>query len=687
LESNGLLSKIKIKEDRIMRINHNVSANVAYRHLNETQKSLSTSLERLSSGLRINHAADDAAGLAISEKLRAQISGYNNAVQNAQDGISLLQTAEGALSRVHIIVRRIRDLSELAANGDKTDEDRSHYQEEVDQLLKEIDRISNTTEYNTRKLLDGTLGSSVEVVGDNDDVVSTNSVKIESSPVQSGEYAVQIVDPATKAKATFTSGAATATQLTVGDTFSQFVNGVDGTYTYKFDVDGKSVTVDLVAKTGAGDTIAEALTKINDAFKDAGVSAHANFNPQVATSGGNFVSGIEVESDKFGSAHDVRVSVINQPGTVYTDANYNAVDGTVGAIYNSDRSDATGDISSSTVIISDGTQENSAILKNAFDSSGDGESIDFSDGTNTYTLTVDAGDTIADVVNDINANAKAAGVDIQAIYDAKAGKLKILSNESYLKIKGSATNDQGDNIAVMLGVYGEYYAPGTIEGAKLSSTWDYQLNITAPDKTTATVYAKFGNRSSEFDAVESGSAITSSNIDPDITGSEQPGAGGITGISFTLKEKTYQGGEKFSFMVQKGDLVFQVGANGGSANRMSVSIDTMNTDVLKLKDLDISTQANAMNALDSGVLDDAINTISNQRAKLGAFTNRLNHTIANLSVAAENLTTAESRIRDADMAKETLAFTRAQILSQSGTAMLSKATQIPQMVLQLLQSI
>ena len=154
-----------------------------------------------------------------------------------------------------------------------------------------------------------------------------------------------------------------------------------------------------------------------------------------------------------------------------------------------------------------------------------------------------------------------------------------------------------------------------------------------------------------------------------------------------MHEKTYKGGEKFSFMVQKGELIFQVGANGGSNNRMSVSIDTMNTEVLKIKDLDISTQENAMAALDSGVLDDAIDTISNQRAKLGAFTNRLNHTIANLSVAAENLTNAESRIRDADMAKETLAFTRAQILSQSGTAMLSKATQIPQMVLQLLQSI
>ena len=130
-----------------------------------------------------------------------------------------------------------------------------------------------------------------------------------------------------------------------------------------------------------------------------------------------------------------------------------------------------------------------------------------------------------------------------------------------------------------------------------------------------------------------------------------------------------------------------MGANGNSDNRMSISIDKMTSDALSILNVDVTTQDNAKSVLDSEVIDVAIDKISTQRAKLGAFTNRLNHTIANLNITKENLSSAESRIRDADIAQETLAFTKHQILSQSGTMMLSRATQIPQLALQLLQSI
>jgi len=139
-----------------MIINHNVSALNAYRNLTMTDRAMSRSLERLSSGLRINRAADDAAGLAISEKMRAQIRGLNQAIANAQDGISLIQTAEGALNETHDILQRMRELAVQAANDTLTASDRQNIQQEIDQLIVEIDRIGNTTEFNTKKLLDGT---------------------------------------------------------------------------------------------------------------------------------------------------------------------------------------------------------------------------------------------------------------------------------------------------------------------------------------------------------------------------------------------------------------------------------------------------------------------------------------------------------------------------------------------------
>ncbi|NOV00471.1 flagellin N-terminal helical domain-containing protein [Paenibacillus planticolens] len=142
-----------------MRINHNIAAANTHRQLTGNTAAASKSLEKLSSGLRINRAGDDAAGLAISEKMRAQIRGLDMAAKNAQDGISLIQTAEGALNETHSILQRMRELADQSANGTNTADDRAALQEEVKQLKDEIDRIGNTTEFNTQKLLNGNLKS------------------------------------------------------------------------------------------------------------------------------------------------------------------------------------------------------------------------------------------------------------------------------------------------------------------------------------------------------------------------------------------------------------------------------------------------------------------------------------------------------------------------------------------------
>ncbi|KMY55506.1 flagellin [Bacillus sp. FJAT-27231] len=144
-----------------MRINHNIAALNTYNKLNSASGAQSKSMEKLSSGLRINKAGDDAAGLAISEKMRGQIRGLDMASKNSQDAISMIQTAEGALNETHDILQRVRELSVQSANDTNNNNDRAEIQKEVAQLLTEVDRIGNNTEFNTKKLLNGGLGGTV----------------------------------------------------------------------------------------------------------------------------------------------------------------------------------------------------------------------------------------------------------------------------------------------------------------------------------------------------------------------------------------------------------------------------------------------------------------------------------------------------------------------------------------------
>ncbi|POH59397.1 flagellin [Arthrobacter glacialis] len=163
-----------------MQINTNLSANNAYRNLNNTQNQLSKSMEKLSSGLRINRAADDAAGLAISEGLKSQVNGYTVAARNAQDGISVIQTAEGALSQVHSILQRVRDLAVQSGNDSNNADSRAAIKTESDALSDELGRISTSTNFNGINLLDGSVATLSFQVGAgstaaNDQINVTNS--------------------------------------------------------------------------------------------------------------------------------------------------------------------------------------------------------------------------------------------------------------------------------------------------------------------------------------------------------------------------------------------------------------------------------------------------------------------------------------------------------------------------------
>src|SRR5690625_2574755 len=167
-----------------MIINHNISALNTHRQLGANQNAVQGSLEKLSSGLQINKAGDDAAGLAISEKMRRQIRGLDMAAKNAQDGISLIQTAEGALDETHSILQRMRELAVQSANDTNTNEDRDELQKEVNQLAEELTRIGNNTEFNTQKLLDGTLTNKFHIGANSDQNIELSISDMRASALE-----------------------------------------------------------------------------------------------------------------------------------------------------------------------------------------------------------------------------------------------------------------------------------------------------------------------------------------------------------------------------------------------------------------------------------------------------------------------------------------------------------------------
>ena len=218
-----------------MKINHNIAAIKSNNKLQRTNDAMSKSIERLSSGYRINRAADDAAGMAISQKMKTQIRGLDQASRNASDGISVIQTAEGALNEVENMLQRMRELSVQAVNGTNTDEDRSAIQAEIKQLSEEIDRISTDTEFNTRKLLNG----------DADRKTYSDSTKVSivamSDAVASKSYNLEIIKAGETGKVT-----------------GNAVNGTAAPAGGKITINSETIEV------SKGDTLSDVYTKLRD---------------------------------------------------------------------------------------------------------------------------------------------------------------------------------------------------------------------------------------------------------------------------------------------------------------------------------------------------------------------------------------------------------------------------------------
>ncbi len=254
-----------------MRINHNIPALAAFRNNNAASDAMSKSMEKLSSGLRINRAADDAAGLAISETMRGQIKGLDQATRNSQDAISLIQTAEGALTETHSILDRMRELSSQASNDTYTANDRTEMQKEIDQLKDEIDRISTTTSFNNKNLLDGSASALVST-----DKASTQVFMRGGLTDANANLNVTLTIAASGGKGQVQKSAVlsqdgtaiTSTDTKLGDIDAFTLNGkklLDQPQTLTLiEGDGKKTSIQLYAS----DTISAVVTKLNNAIRD-----------------------------------------------------------------------------------------------------------------------------------------------------------------------------------------------------------------------------------------------------------------------------------------------------------------------------------------------------------------------------------------------------------------------------------
>ena len=461
-----------------MVVQHNMQAANANRMLNITTGAQSKSTEKLSSGYRINRAADDAAGLSISEKMRKQIRGLDKASSNAEDGVSSVQTAEGALTEVHSMLQRMNELAVQASNGTNSDTDRGAIQDEISQLTTEIDRVAETTKFNETYLLKGGNGTKDVYMNGHDAGL----------------------------KGTLTDSATTAT-------FKVAAGALDA---------GKSVTIGGKDYT-IGSTLAE-----TQALANAAVAANTSF-----------------------TVDDTKYNVTN--GKITKD----------------------GDAAAKEVKVDD-------IVKTGSKVSYNGKTL-----------------TAADI-------------------DAATGV------------------DKSDS--------------SVISAAHAVDLMEKEL--TAANNIGATKTAATAQKAA---------AYTSD-----------------AGVTFNITKGTAEVADKLSFSLH-------VGSDADMTNKITVDIETMNSSYLGIKGLNVNDDSGIAGTYAIDAISDALQKVSEQRSSLGAVQNRLEHTIDNLDNVVENTTTAESRIRDTDMAEEMVNYSKNNILAQAGQSMLAQANQSNQGVLSLLQ--
>ena len=785
-----------------MRIYHNIPALNAYNNLSVTNNELAKSIGKLSSGLRINSAADDAAGLAISEKMRGQIRGLDMASRNAQDGISMVQTAEGGLAETQAIIQRMRELVVQAANDTLTQQDRAYIQIEIIQLREEVDRIANTTQFNKRKLLDGsgaalwssdTLETKAYIRGalrQTDQFNQKNSadgnykIVVKASPgegevkksdifkikhknvisnlsiddnslkgividnLPAGNYTVyakSLTANVNDAKALQAFGIKTGgnTAAPYGISFSANLGNFSGSAQILLEVTNvdevsKTVNFKILAQTLDSEGIARTFVLDSLQVKEGGSAKWTAFGisnnnlfslANGAISACGYSVGDKLTVGIIKQSQSTAASMFSISGIQNTawgarwadslpmlqfavgsgiqgkDVHFRSfyLNTANGAVYESDVSMTLKDsykpadvaapgttiaTFASTYIGQVGSSDTQLYdLDKFWDANGsfllsEPQTLTISQGNGkNTTITLYSTDTLGSVQQKLN-NAIANGLEQlkYAVDDANRFVTYVTEKEIF---ENTSQSVAGTFVirSMIAGDGGKLSFAGNEELIKALS-----LNVITPAKENQFSVSVMDAHTGA--TIASNVSITGNMlvgiVHPNVDVEIDPMAN--IEVTWDDRNKRFNLNEKDTDYISVLHLVdnstiFQIGANKGED--MAIDMGNMGMNSLGLNKIVVTDRNSATRAL--GILDNAMSLVSAQRSRLGAFQNRLEHTVQNLTTTSENLAAAESRIRDLDMAKEMTNFTKLQILSQSGTAMLAQANQLPQAVLQLLK--
>ena len=554
-----------------MIVQHNLQAMNSNRMLGVTQKTVAGSTEKLSSGYKINRAADDAAGLSISEKMRKQIRGLDQASANAEDGISSVQTAEGALQEVTDMLQRMNELAVQAANGTNSETDRQYIQDEIDQLVTEVDRVAETTKFNETYLLKGdSTQATTKTYTANYAVTYTSNLGSNKDIVKNkvdytGEDNVYMVSTSIMNAAS--SSPLTANVISQGDDFTKYFTGATGAT--KVEVKENAV-------------VDKAVENLNDTTKK---SSYVAFKNTTLT-----LNALKKDATT---------------GVISTDA----TNGKDSYILNTKTNEITR--------VAKG-EDLSAYLKNIETS---GTTVDFAEMKDEYRLLAWAG---GDKNNDMTQLTSTTGALTNADFTG---------NESAKKLYDADGNE--------------------VSGIALNKYFDENGSYTGGLYADSQATTAVNNTANDANNINNFTTKNTAEVTAD--------------LSFSL----------------------HVGADSARTNKIETKIQSMSAASLgidKLKSTSVGivdkTGNNATDAID--VIADALQKVSTQRSALGAVQNRLEHTIKNLDNVVENTQSAESAIRDTDMAEEMVKYSNANILSQAGQSMLAQANQSNQGVLSIL---
>ncbi len=671
-----------------MVVQHNLQAINSNRMLGITQGTLSNSTEKLSSGYKINRAADNAAGLTISEKMRKQIRGLTQASTNAEDGVSAVQTAEGALTEVHDMLQRMNELAVQAANGTNSESDRQAIQDEIDQLVTEVDRVSETTKFNEIYLLKGNSEGTTEEMK-----VNAHDAGIKGTLLDKGNTAVFSLGKALEDGDKINVA---GEEYTIGGEKKQAPGEILDPRKMRNDTDGY---VDYDTTANFGDVVG---FKAGDSFTVNGETY--TMTDKIALDEIEFTTTGDVTTFQIGERY-YQLGATNDYGEGaskdgLTSANAWTVDEETAkklikkAIDEEQQVTITDNATIGGVDIANPTQ---VVLEHAENE-----------------IFVQAGDKLQDLA--------------KKVLDDAAYTMQI--GDSYTKI-----NDDGE-AETIIGVENPQSAKATYTAIKALADDDYVILGTAEDAKKYTIIADDEeedlasyklHKDTILSMIHDGDVVGVNSItlktvigDIGVPESEENGTEEATisaeeayeKIAEELtkassigadegKEATVESDGEGNFTITKGStnvtepLSFNlhVGADADMTNKIGVDINAMSAKGLGIQNLKVVAVDDSGKTINDGGMNatyavdaiaDAIAKVSAQRSALGAVQNRLEHTIKNLDNVVENTTAAESRIRDTDMATEMVRYSNNNILAQAGQSMLAQANQSNQGVLSLL---